>query len=368
MKRRLVVGAVLILALCGIGVGIVRKHAARSGRAFFEGNARDLADTVVTPHLKQEILPGKSVVWCSTFQLAWNELCDFTGGPVNLPGAPEMVRVLNERQATKDDLDEASYVAMAGLVEDGIEARIREALDRKFQGQADPELLNSTPTEGWVMYAYLFRDLPFRWAFDRFQGKLRFAGQRVDCFGIQEFLGSMEPNEAKMATQVVVLAYQSNDDFVVELKTKTEGDRLILAKIPPAASLADTIQLVEQRIAEGKPTEMEEMESLLVPVLDFKLLRDYDELCGHPLRTMNGKLDGEPIAAARQSIRFRLDERGAVLQSEGVAAAGKAERDLVFDQPFLIMLKRREAAIPYFAMWVANAELMISRGPVSQAD
>lgn len=371
MKRGLVIGTVFVFALCLIDMGVARKrgrlHAELSGQAFVEGNAVDLVGTVVTPCLGQEIQPGESVVWCNTFQLAWNELCDFTGGPVGMAGAPQMVEFLNEQQATKADLNETSYVAMAGLVEDGIEQRIRQELDRKFHGQADPELLDSTPLEGWVMYAYLFRDFPFRWAFDRFRGGLHFAGQQVDCFGIGQFLGAVEPNEAKMATQVTVLAYRSNDDLVVELKTKVEGERLILAKLQPAASLAATIQLVETRIAEGTPTGIQETEDLFVPVLDFELLQNYGELCGHELQTVNRKLDGKTIGAALQSIRFRLDERGAVLKSEGVAAGCKVQRTLVFDQPFLVMLKRREAANPYFAMWVGNAELMISRGPVAQA-
>ncbi len=369
MNRRWVIGAVSLLALCVIAAGIAarrgRSHAERSGQAVVAGHVRDLADTVVTPCLEQEILPGKNVLWCNTFQLAWNELCDFTGGPVGMPGAPQLVDLLNQRRGSKDDLDEASYVAMAGLVEDGIEKRIRQELDRKFHGQADPELLDSTPAEGWIMYAYLFRDLPFRWAFDRFHGGLRFAGQRVDCFGIGQFLGAVEPNEAKMATQVVVLDYRNNDDLVVELKTRVEGERLILAKLQPAASLAATIRLVETRIAEGAPTGIQEMEDLFVPVLDFELLQNFDELCGRQLRAENGKLDGKTIGSACQDIRFRLDERGAVLKSEGVAAAGETERTLVFDQPFLVMLKRQGAENPYFAMWVDNAELMISRGPVT---
>ena len=104
---------------------------------------------------------------------------------------------------------------------------------------------------------------------------------------------------------------------------------------------------------------MVDMENLYVPVLNFDVLRVYSELCGHPIRSANKKLDGTNIALAAQTIRFRLDERGAVLKSEAIMCFGLTSRNLVFDKPFLILLKRRDAKRPYFALWVGNAELLV---------
>ena len=33
--------------------------------------------------------------------------------------------------------------------------------------------------------------------------------------------------------------------------------------------------------------------------------------------------------------------------------------DLVFDKPFLIMIQKEGGQKPYFALWVANAELLL---------
>ena len=33
--------------------------------------------------------------------------------------------------------------------------------------------------------------------------------------------------------------------------------------------------------------------------------------------------------------------------------------DPVFDKPFLIMLQRKDAEMPYFALWVDNTELLM---------
>jgi len=364
MKRKLLWAVAVGAAMCLVVLGVVKQrraaHVERSGQAHVQGDTRDLGNTIVTPHLDQKIVPGKNVIWCNTFQLAWNGLCDFTGGPVKMRWGPPMVDILNRRTASKSDLDKASYVAMGGLMEDGIEEKIRQALDRKFHGQADPELPYYVPVERWVMYAYLFKDLPFRWAFERFEGMFAFEGQMVDSFGSGDLLAH---NGKGIASLVLVHDYVDQDDLVIELKTKAEDDQLILAKVVPEKSLAATVATVRRRVKQDSPAPSEDLTSLYVPVLDFKVLRDYYELCGRETRTTNGKLDGKPIGVALQSIRFRLDERGAVLKSEAMEGAmGGIAEHLFFDKPFLILLKRRKAENPYFAMWVGNADLMISRG------
>ena len=34
---------------------------------------------------------------------------------------------------------------------------------------------------------------------------------------------------------------------------------------------------------------------------------------------------------------------------------------MIFDKPFLIILERANAKMPYFALWVDNAELLVRR-------
>lgn len=70
-------------------------------------------------------------------------------------------------------------------------------------------------------------------------------------------------------------------------------------------------------------------------------------------------------AVTIQSVRFRLDEYGAILKSQaaGVVKCAvkqrKKPRQFVFDKPFLILLERKGAGQPYFALWVDNAELLV---------
>ena len=35
---------------------------------------QQLKRTLITPHMEEPIVPGKNLIYCSTFQIAWNEL------------------------------------------------------------------------------------------------------------------------------------------------------------------------------------------------------------------------------------------------------------------------------------------------------
>lgn len=64
---------------------------------------------------------------------------------------------------------------------------------------------------------------------------------------------------------------------------------------------------------------------------------------------------------AMQVIRFRLDRNGAELASQAKIHAKPAPTEFVFDQPFLLSIKKRGAQHPFFVMWVDNAELLVKR-------
>ena len=179
----------------------------------------DLKSTVVAPHLEQPIQPDQNVLWCSTFQLAWNEACALIGEDVHLQKDPPMVAVLNKKAATKADIDAASFVALAGFVRDGVYQRIDRELERKFKGQATPRYnkpMGAVRPQDFVAYAYLFKNLEFPTPFQRLAEPLRFGETDVACFGAE----GRSKKHAKLYRQVAILDYQSPDDFVIELTTK----------------------------------------------------------------------------------------------------------------------------------------------------
>ena len=68
-----------------------------------------------------------------------------------------------------------------------------------------------------------------------------------------------------------------------------------------------------------------------------------------------------PIMEALQTIEFRLDRSGAILESESTLAVESLPRYFVFNRPFLVYMQKRGCERPFFVMWVDNAELLVPR-------
>jgi hypothetical protein len=277
----------------------------------------DLKQTVVAATINVPLEQGKNMVWCGTFQLAWNETCALVGEDLHFDPEPSIVAELNKKVFTKDDLDTTSYIALAGFVKDDIHQKIRQSLQEKFDGAARPRYIPSeslTPRpQDIVAYAYLFKNPEFAVPFERLEKPLRFGHGEVSAFG----MGDLKRAHEQMAPQVLILDYSGPDDFVIELKTKSQGDRLILAKIQPKTSLAETIADVKIRSNSTKPQTCMPEDKLAVPKFNFDITRRYNEIEGTKLIVQNPSVAGDLwVQSAMQGIRFQMDEKGVRLKSE----------------------------------------------------
>ncbi len=325
--------------------------------------ADEFASTVVSAHLDYPLAAGTNVLWCATAQIAWNELGALVGEDIHMKQEDPSVAILNRRDVTRGDLDEQTYMVSAGVIGEGVLEDIRTKLNERFAGKAAPELAlpgANVPDNFIVVYSYLLADLPFEFAFERLKDPLVFDATEVESFGIRQFLESQE-NEKRSASQLRVYDYRNENDFIVELKTRLDMHRVFLAKIPPESTLMATIAAAQKRVSSAQPTTIEECSDLRIPVVSFDTIREYSELQSRPLILSNPRFHDYEIIRALQQIRFRLDERGAHLKSEATIVAALAQ-NLVFDRPFLIMIQYDKAKMPYFALWVENAELLVRRG------
>jgi hypothetical protein len=94
--------------------------------------------------------------------------------------------------------------------------------------------------------------------------------------------------------------------------------------------------------------------------MHWKIEHRFKELEGVDKPLSNSSMQGLWIDPALQVIEFKLDQRGASVSSQAMIAAKKGgPRELHFNRPFLIYMKKRDAKHPFFVMWVDNAELLI---------
>ncbi|MCE5279209.1 MAG: hypothetical protein ABFD92_10385 [Planctomycetaceae bacterium] len=362
----LIVVVLLGMMLVGASCGPHDFDSFFGGRKPLVAQDYDLKSTTIVATPQQPIRPGKNVIWCGTFQLAWNEIGDLIKEPPRFLLQPPMVDALNNRTFTRDDLDRESYVALAGFVRDGIFGRIDSALAQTFKGKASPRFKPSfdlTPRpQDIVAYSYLFKHLEFPVPFEKLSEPLVFAGSKVESFGTREF----KSGHQHMYEQVAIFDYQNQSDFVVDLAVKDKRDRLILAKVRPAATLAETIAEVQRRLEEP-PVKMTWADVLVVPKFNFDVTRNFRELRGLHLVSKDPAVAKDlQILAAVQNIRFEMDEKGVRLRSEshvsiGCSSEPRPRHIMIFDAPFLLLMQRADSKRPYYAMWVDNAELMVKR-------
>jgi len=332
----------------------------------FKADVNTLTDTQLVVSPGMPLAPDKNVLWCGTLQLAWNEAGKLVGEKMRFDRSSPAADLLNNGKFTRHDLDPASYVAIADFERNHVEDEIRAALEKTFHGAASPELIPPVPVapgpNDFVAYSYLYKNLAFDTPF--LADAMTFHEKKVQDFG---FGSDANAEQRRMETQIV--DYLSSDDFIVQLRTKSPNDQLILAKITPQETLAKTIEFALHRIQKASPYAPDEADILSVPMLNFDLRRDFNELVGLICTpSAKAKIKGKLVfSQVKQLVRFQLNEKGAILKSEAVivAMAGAAPGPepmphyLIFDKPFLILLKQKNSQQPYFALWVGNASLLV---------
>jgi hypothetical protein len=330
--------------------------------------ANQLKLTHITPHLNTDIAINTNLIYCATFQIAWNSLQDnFFKEPLLLTGNPWDAEQLNKQAVTGTDLDSNSYVAIADILNKALLQRINTELKRKF-GVNAPSIIVDEPINERVLsilsYCYLYKNLVFKNKFHKNDDPLPFfvAGKKslVPSFGIANSV--YHNDQAELAKQVELLYFSDNDNFAIRLKTTSTKDELILAKIKPQKNLLSTITAVNSNITSRNIVLMSDKERLMIPYLDFDIEHSFEQLSHKPF--LNNGWTEWMISKAIQKIRFKLNESGALLKSEarivmrGTVQMEVVKRDYIFDKPFLIMLRKKGSKLPYFAMWVGNTELL----------
>ncbi len=365
LKR--IVSAIAAVALLSLAIFFWRNYEQKYPSVV--GDVSDFKDTEIVVHPDVPLDPNKNVIWCGTMALAWNEAIRKLGGELHFTAPSREADLLNRQEFTKADLDEESYVIVADSENNRVSDKIRENLKEKF-GSAVPARLvpddSGQDSQKFDIYACLYKSLEFPIPFHE-NVLLWFDFRQVANFGF-----GLEPEVSReyssgdniVRSQVSVLSYVSDDNFVIRLKTGEDKDQLILAKIAPGKTLQTTIDSVLPAVKADTYWGVGDHDELAIPKLDFDLMKEFTELEG-PYLTPSVQID--KIA---ENIIFKLNETGVKLTSFTTISAtlGWAGSNqpppppchFIFNKPFLILLKRESSPRPYFALWVGNPTLLVS--------
>ena len=340
-----------------------------------EIDVESIAKTRIVATTDAEIDTTTTVLWCATMQMAWDRLreelqktnSDFTGVPVR--GDPPLAAALNARRFPLIALASDAYELRADIITPIEGARLLKSIESHFFSHNPDRTRLPENDDGVRLKASLHKHLSFETQFDRLPQPLRF--QESEATVNVAAFGRTRTSLPGLTDQIMVRDHVSDDNFVVEIITSTKhADSVLLAKVQAGATLEATWQAVKQRIERSplrrnKRSQLSEVDELAVPLLRFHLGTTFTELVGRRVETSDF---GRTIVEARQSIRFRLDEKGAelisVAESAVVSDNGHSveekliPRRFVLDKPFLLALRQGQADDPYFLAWITTTSLM----------
>jgi hypothetical protein len=378
----IIVGLAVVAAILwakGFGRFFVQRIEYSQKTETFSGSSDSLEQTIIVPTLDSPCPQNKNVVWCSSFQLAWNRMKDdVIGAPVEVVGAEELAARLNDAKQSDADVEARSFYAAAGRVEDGIIGKVQNDMAARFPSHSVPDFNDIVHLRRAILaYSYLTANVPFKYPYRQVKEKFAFTDSRgvetdVGAFGVWGY----QSRYKKMREQVEILYVhedydEPNEDrqmkeFAIDLCKHSHPYQVVVAVIEPKNTLIETLDHINRRIADAKRQELHKEMSLLLKGVDVLMLPEMFWEIDHRFEGLIGKIVANanpemPIVEARQSIKFKLDRYGAALESEATIAVEAIPRHFKFNRPFLVYMKKRDREQPFFVMWVDNAELLNRR-------
>ena len=298
-------------------------------------------------------------VWVGTFQLAWNDFMDeIIGGSVHFVGHHlKLLDELNKQAFKAEELSDSAYYKKTGAISPELKIEMEKAIKEKFNETSDIlDLIDWKPGKNkFIAYAMLKKDFKFLTAFDVLK-KEKFAKskEKIGYFGINE------KSDQILRDMVIVMFYNSKDDFAVQLRT--DGNDAIYIYRTNDNKTFDklyTDMFIKQANYVGL-SKFGKKDELKIPDIDMFAMKSFEELKNKEIKGKNGMM----ISDAVETIEFKMNNEGVKLKSEAAIATmmsapiimkEEKPKKFYFDDTFVIILKEKDKNKPYFALRVKDA-------------
>lgn len=306
------------------------------------------------------------VIWCGTFQIAWNELRNYLGveNISFVQGNPEIVDKLNNGNFSTEMISEESYIAKIYKPSTDISKEIKDDVYRKFKIKSDyliTDNLNLEDSNGIVLYSMLKKDFRFLKKFDDLKYNYFYDLNEND--NLVRYFGIDINSSIDLIDNFKIIFYEDYNNFAIKIYTK-ENDELILYKVDNVKEksfeeLYNNINNYEKNYESEKNFLSGDI--LRIPYINLNYLVSYSELCNKKIINSNE----EYISNAIQTIQFYLNENGGGISSEAVIKTDYLSGPLSttnyyeFNSPFVIFLKETSKDEYYFAVKILNQSFLV---------
>ena len=314
----------------------------------------------VVPTLDDEITSDSS--YCATFQLVWNDMKNkvIKKDIVFDPEEQEATN-LNKEGFNEDMISEDYYFKAFGPKSQQLKEEIIKGIKEKFNQTSDvlddfdwgEGKLDSPDLRRYFFYTMLYREFEYKERFMILEDSSFGNYKNIKYFGVN----SKSSSEAR--NQIIVLFYNSKDDFAIKLTTKS-NDEVILYKNPKGKTFNEIYSgITDETNKYTGHRNFEKEDEFKAPMINFNVKREYSELQNKPFYDNENR--EYVIEKAIQTINFKLDEKGGRVKSEAAidtkntsALPTKEPRYFNVDDTFAIFLKESSRDMPYFAARIDN--------------
>lgn len=299
-----------------------------------------LKNTEFAITLENPILDNKNIIYAPAFLFAWEAIKNELKAPfIFSEQSSNDFKLLNTSDSYKNSLKTDEYELNVNVEEGKISA-----------------------------YAFFNKTLPFPYTLEKLEEPIIFNNTQVRAFGMNYYDHSIDE-----FTDIIY--YKNDDQFVLKFFPKNEHHEIILAKgLDSISTLLDAVKKTNTLIELGKEEqkkldilwkyELTEDDIFSIPVIKFNIATKYNSIQNQQFQAGNKNYI---VETAYQRTGFILNENGAVIESEAVAACLEAAeaaleikhpKKMIFDKTFYIIIRRADQKNPYFVMKVENIELM----------
>ncbi len=334
--------------------------------------------------------------WTPTFQFCWNELIKLTGRDKieYVEGNSDFVNQLNRQYITKENLSDGFYYIAVGKQNQKLKKKIQNDIKKKFNEKSDIldrfefKNISEHRTNNWFLYSMLIKNFEFTAPFDKLGADYfnNTEGDKYDYFGFTKNMQESSNNKIAMK-DITPLFYVSDDEFAVKITDKFQKDEMILYLTNSNDSFNEiyseilekqkydkeyTSDRIRKMSANNKKIRHYDVKNYYkIPYLNVNDTVKYDDEVAHkPVKDKDYESRHSIwiINQTLQTIRFRMDNKGAKLKTEAGMSVAKMslandikpvlENYYYFDRPFVLFLKEKNKEIPYFALRVNSSKYL----------
>ncbi len=318
--------------------------------------------------LNESLEKDSNAVYCPIFYFIWDILKEkiVKENKIEFQEPSDFIKFLNNSSYSADNFLKEYFWADIILGYEGFDINnyIKEKNKEKFQEDIK-ELEQKFKEYDAVGYSAFFKNIFFYFKFYEIEKGIDFFSEtgyvkNVPAFGLIEYKTDYDWD---ISNQINILDFINDDDFIIKINLPDKDVDLILAKIPKKDNFDLMWKDCLGRINNNKLDSFHKGYSIIIPKVEFYRDEDFPGIKGKGL--LNKEKQGWFFSAFITQIGFQMNNlgikdmagQGNFVLTRNIYLQEKEAKDIkrfIFDKPFLIALRKKGQAEPFFLLWINN--------------